>query len=87
MRSIAQFCYRRRRLVVAGWVLLVVGLFALSGAVGGEYRTEFKLPGSESPFKKGLIAGWKMDKEENDTQREQASPRTKAALAGEPYSR
>lgn len=48
MRSIAQFCYTRRRYVVIGWVLLVVVLFALSGAIGGEYRTEFKLPGSES---------------------------------------
>jgi RND superfamily putative drug exporter len=48
MRSIARFCYRHRRLVVAGWVVLVVGLFALAGAAGGEYRTEFKLPGSES---------------------------------------
>src|SRR3712207_3295338 len=48
VRSLAQFCYRRRRLVVLGWVLLVVGLFALSGVAGGDYRTEFKLPGSES---------------------------------------
>ena len=48
MRSLAQFCYRRRRLVVLGWVLLVVGLFALSSVAGGDYRTEFKLPGSES---------------------------------------
>jgi RND superfamily putative drug exporter len=48
MRSIAQFCYRRRRLVVVGWIVLLVGLLALSSAVGGEYRTEFNLPGSES---------------------------------------
>ena len=48
MRSIAQFCYRRRRYVVAGWIALIVGLFALSSTVGGEFKTEFRLPGSES---------------------------------------
>ena len=48
MRSIAQFCYRRRRLVVVSWIVLLVGLFALSGVIGGEYRTKFELPGSES---------------------------------------
>jgi RND superfamily putative drug exporter len=48
MKAIADFCYRRRRYVALGWVVLVVALFALSGAVGGEYRTEFKLPGSET---------------------------------------
>jgi RND superfamily putative drug exporter len=48
MRSLAEFCDRRRRYVVGGWVLLLVGLFAISSAVGGEYRTEFELPDSES---------------------------------------
>jgi RND superfamily putative drug exporter len=48
MRGLARFCYSRRRLVFAGWVVLLVGLFALSGAFAGEFKTEFKLPGSES---------------------------------------
>ncbi len=48
MKSIAHFAYRRRRYVVVGWILALVGLFALSGAFGGEFSTEFKLPGSES---------------------------------------
>ena len=48
MKSIAGFCCDHRRIVVVSWLLLVVGLFALSGAIGGEYRTEFQLPGSES---------------------------------------
>jgi RND superfamily putative drug exporter len=48
MKALAQFCYRRRRLVLVGWLGLLVGLFALSGAFGGEFKTEFKLPGSES---------------------------------------
>jgi putative drug exporter of the RND superfamily len=48
MRSIARFAYRRRRYVLAGWVALLVGLFASSAAFGEEFTTEFKLPGSES---------------------------------------
>ena len=48
MRSIAQFCYRRRRYVVVGWILLLVGVLAISTAFSGEFSTEFKLPGSES---------------------------------------
>src|SRR5438552_15977080 len=48
MKSIAQFAYRRRRYVVVGWILALVGVFALSGAVGGEFSSELKLPGSES---------------------------------------
>src|SRR5215208_2472171 len=48
MRSLAEFCYRRRRFVVVGWILLLIGLFGLSSAIGGEYRTEFELPDSAS---------------------------------------
>jgi RND superfamily putative drug exporter len=48
MRSIARFCYRWRRYVVAGWIALLAGAFALSSAFAGEFSTDFKLPGSES---------------------------------------
>jgi RND superfamily putative drug exporter len=48
MKYLARFCYARRRLIVIGWVLLLVGLFALSFGFGGEPKTEFRLPGSES---------------------------------------
>ena len=48
MKQIAKFCYEKRRFVLIGWVLLLVGLIGLSSTIGGEYKTEFKLPGSES---------------------------------------
>ncbi len=48
MKSLAKFCYRRRRFVVLGWIALLVGTMALSVAFAGEFKTEFKLPGSES---------------------------------------
>jgi RND superfamily putative drug exporter len=48
MKRLASFAYTRRRLVVAGWIVLLVGLFVISSALKGQYRTDFKLPGSES---------------------------------------
>jgi RND superfamily putative drug exporter len=40
--------YRRRRRVLLGWVVLLVGVFALANAAGGAFRTDFNLPGSQS---------------------------------------
>ena len=48
MRSLAQFCYRRRRFVVLGWIGVLAAVFGASFLYSGEYKTEFKLPGSES---------------------------------------
>ncbi|MEX2236559.1 MAG: MMPL family transporter [Dehalococcoidia bacterium] len=48
MRSLARFCYRKRRYVVGAWLLSLVAVFVLSAAFAGEFRTEFRLPGSES---------------------------------------
>ncbi len=48
LRSLTRLCYRRRRFVLLAWLLLIVGLFALSSVAGGAFRTEFGLPGSES---------------------------------------
>lgn len=42
------FCVRRRRLVVASWILALMGLGALSGVLGSDVRTEFDLPDVES---------------------------------------
>ncbi len=47
-QHLARFCYRRRWLVVAGWLALLVSLGALGVLFGGEFRTEAALPGSES---------------------------------------
>ena len=45
---LADWCYRRRRLVVVLWVAALVGSFALAGAFGGEFRQNYLQPGSES---------------------------------------
>jgi RND superfamily putative drug exporter len=48
LQRLARTTYRRRWLVLGGWVVLLVGLFALVSGAGGDYRTSFDLPGSES---------------------------------------
>ncbi len=55
MRSIAQFCYRRRRYVVAAWLAIFVGLTALSVVYGGKFNSEFTLPGSETQAATDLL--------------------------------
>jgi putative drug exporter of the RND superfamily len=56
LQSLAHAMYRRRRIVLGAWVLLLVGAFALAGAVGGAFKTEFRLPGTESQAAFDLLA-------------------------------
>jgi RND superfamily putative drug exporter len=48
MKALASLCYSHRRVVLLGWVGLLAVLTSLSGAFGGEFKLEFRLPGSES---------------------------------------
>jgi RND superfamily putative drug exporter len=45
---LAVLCYRRRRFVLGAWLALVVVLLGVANVAGGVFKTEFKLPGSES---------------------------------------
>ena len=45
---LADWCYRRRRLVVVMWIAALAGSFALSSTFGGEFRQDYLQPGSES---------------------------------------
>lgn len=45
---LADWCYRRRRLVVVMWIAALVGSFALSSTFSGEFRQDYQQPGSES---------------------------------------
>lgn len=47
-QMLARSSYRHRRLILGGWLLIAVVLLAGSFAWGGAFRTQFKLPGSES---------------------------------------
>ena len=48
LRRLGRLSYLRRRRVLAAWILLAIGLLALSGAAAGTFEDEFELPGSES---------------------------------------
>ena len=49
MIRIADFCYRRRRYVLATWVLVFVGVvFVAGGALPAEHRADYQTPGAES---------------------------------------
>jgi putative drug exporter of the RND superfamily len=48
LEQLARITYRRRRLVLVGWVVLLIGVFMIASSVGGAFRTEFKLPGTET---------------------------------------
>ncbi len=51
----ARFIYRRRWLVLAAWLLMLGGVVSASQAFGGEFATEFRLPGSESQRASDLL--------------------------------
>ncbi|MGH9025752.1 MAG: MMPL family transporter [Acidimicrobiia bacterium] len=48
LQRLARTTYRRRWLVLGSWVVLLIGLFVLVARAGGDFRTSFDLPGSES---------------------------------------
>jgi RND superfamily putative drug exporter len=48
VRSLARWCSVHRRVVLGAWIGLVVGLTAISGAIGSDYKDSFKLSGTDS---------------------------------------
>jgi RND superfamily putative drug exporter len=45
---LADWCYRRRRLVIVAWMTALLGGFALATTFGGELKQDYLQPGSES---------------------------------------
>jgi putative drug exporter of the RND superfamily len=48
MRTLARTCYVHRRLVILGWIVAIVGVTLIHGAVGSSYSDNFKLPHTQS---------------------------------------
>src|SRR6202044_848149 len=48
MRSLATWCVRHRRTVLAAWLVALVGLTFLSHSVGSAYKDSFSLSGTQS---------------------------------------
>ena len=46
--NLADWCFRRRRLVVVAWLGALIASFLLAGAIGGDFRQDYLQPGSES---------------------------------------
>ncbi len=53
--KLADLCYRRRRLVLLGWIISLFGVFALGGAFPAEYRANYQTPGAESSAAYALL--------------------------------
>lgn len=45
---LGSWCFRRRKTVVIGWIVALVAVWGIAGAVGSESRSEFELPNVES---------------------------------------
>ena len=56
MSAIARWCFRHRFAVIAAWVLVLVGLGALSQVVKSNYNNSFSLPGTGSTTAQQLLA-------------------------------
>src|SRR5947207_5039490 len=55
MRSLAAWCLRHRRLVLAGWVVALVAIGGIAGTVGAAYTSNFDLPSSDSQRANDLL--------------------------------
>src|SRR5258708_17446555 len=47
-QRLARTCYRRRKRVIVGWILLLIVLNVFGGAFKGAFKNSFELPGSDS---------------------------------------
>ncbi|MCW2992920.1 MAG: family transporter, partial [Conexibacter sp.] len=48
MRTLARWCFRHRRIVLAGWIVALIGLSAIHAGAGSDYKDSFKLSGTDS---------------------------------------
>ncbi|MET3808227.1 RND superfamily putative drug exporter [Nakamurella sp. UYEF19] len=55
MSRLAHWCFEHRRRVVAGWLLALVAMFAVSTAVGSKFDLDSTLPGTDSQLAYNLL--------------------------------
>ena len=55
MRSLASWCLRHRRLVLAAWIAALVAAVGIAGTVGASYSSNFNLPASDSQRANDLL--------------------------------
>src|SRR3954470_3333786 len=55
MQALARWCFRRKFVVIAAWVVSLVVFGGLSAGVGSGYTDSFSLPGTESTTALNLL--------------------------------
>jgi len=48
LARLADFAFRRRRLVLASWIAALLAAFALVAVAGGDWSADYNTPGSQS---------------------------------------
>jgi len=56
MSAVARWCFRHRFVVIAAWVIVLIGLSVLSQAVKSNYDNSFSLPNTDSTTAQQLLA-------------------------------
>ena len=56
MKSLARFCYRRRWLVLAVWIVLFLAINAMAQTFGSSFANSFSLPGTNSTHAQTLLS-------------------------------
>ena len=56
MSALARWCYHHRFVVIATWVVVLIGLGVLAQAVKSDYNNSFSLPGTGSTTAQQLLA-------------------------------
>jgi putative drug exporter of the RND superfamily len=55
LARLAGFAYRRRRAMVAGWLVALVAVIALAPRIAGEFTADYSAPGSDSQAARHLV--------------------------------
>src|SRR5919108_5966339 len=56
LARLADIAYRRRKLMVLGWIAALIVIFPVSGALKGKFHADYATPGSDSKTASTLIA-------------------------------
>ena len=56
LARLADIAYRRRKLMVLGWIAVLIVIFPVSNALKGKFHADYATPGSDSKTASALIA-------------------------------
>jgi RND superfamily putative drug exporter len=56
LHRLAAFAHRRRRLVLAGWLVFLVAVLAVAPRLAGEFSADYSSPGSDSHTAREIVS-------------------------------